>query len=187
MIKEQESQDANEASIRAVASTAGLCFIDAPHATQKKLKAQRFSPLGLKLAEEEHEQKDDDLHQLPVAQRQSNGQFQHGESPVYAGSAANLLRVGNLLHAVARVALGLPRMALSGSRGCSSGGFQTYKVFRRPLSPHLKPCSCTAAWATNPSSLPRTRLCAGDAFVKPNAGNNLPANSKRSAAVGRSG
>jgi len=63
--------------------------------------AQPLSRLGFKLAEEEHEQKDNDLNQLLVAQLKLDCQFQHGISPVYAGSAANWFRVGYLLHAVA--------------------------------------------------------------------------------------
>ena len=53
------------------------------------------------LAEEEHEQKDGELSQLLEAQLKLDCQFQHGIRPVYAGSAANWLRVGYLLHAVA--------------------------------------------------------------------------------------
>lgn len=49
---------------------------------------------GVLLADEEHEQKDDYLHQLLVAQLKLECQFQHGNGLVYAGSAANWLRVG---------------------------------------------------------------------------------------------
>ena len=62
--------------------------------TQKKWMAQRLSPPGLELAEEKHEQKNDCAFQLLVAQLKLECQFQHGESPVYAGSAANWLKVG---------------------------------------------------------------------------------------------
>jgi len=68
---------------------------------QKKSMARRLSPPGLKLADEEHDQERDELQHLLIAQRQLDCQFQHGISPVYAGSAANWLRVGYLLHAVA--------------------------------------------------------------------------------------
>lgn len=56
------------------------------------VKAQSPTPFGagLMLAEEEREQKDDDLNQLFVAQLKLDCQFQHGKSLVYAGSAANL-------------------------------------------------------------------------------------------------
>ncbi len=115
MTKKQTPQDANEASIRAVASTAGLCFIDAPYLRkQKKWKAQRFSPLGLML-EEEHDQERDDMQNLLIAQPQFECQFQHGNSPVYAGSAANWLRLAFIKRPCPALALGLPRMALSGS------------------------------------------------------------------------
>ncbi len=40
---------------------------------------------------QEHEQEDQDLHHLLVAQADLYCQFQHGISPVYAGSAANWL------------------------------------------------------------------------------------------------
>lgn len=63
--------------------------------------AQPLSGLGLTLAKEKHEQKDDEMYQLLVAQPQLDCQCQHGISPVYAGSAANWFRVGYLLHAVA--------------------------------------------------------------------------------------
>ena len=46
--------------------------------TKKKLKAQPLSRLGLKLAEEEHEQKADNLNQLLVAQLKLNCQLKHG-------------------------------------------------------------------------------------------------------------
>ena len=46
---------------------------------QKKLKAQPLSRLGLRLAEEEHEQKGDDLNQLLVAQLKLDGQRKHGK------------------------------------------------------------------------------------------------------------
>ena len=86
----------NEPCLFGVRLTDSLCFIGVPYARkQKKLKAQRFSPLGLKLAEEEHEQKDDDLHQLLVAQLKLDCQLEHGNSPVCAGSAANLSTVTN--------------------------------------------------------------------------------------------
>jgi len=62
--------------------------------TQKKLKAQPLSRLGLKLAEEEHEQKADNLNQLLEAQLQFDCQRKHGNSLVCAGRPANLLKVG---------------------------------------------------------------------------------------------
>lgn len=40
------------------------------HPLQKKSMAHRLSPMGLKLADEEHEQEDDELDQLLVAQLQ---------------------------------------------------------------------------------------------------------------------
>ena len=89
--------------------------------SQKKLMAQPLSGLGLRLAEEEHEQKDDDLNQLLVAQLKLDCQFQHGISPVYAGSAANWLGLAICYTPLHGVALGLPRMALSGSKGWPLG------------------------------------------------------------------
>lgn len=89
--------------------------------TQKKLMAQPLSRLGLRLAEEEHEQKDDDLNQLLVAQLKLDCQCYHGSSPDYAGRPANLLRVGIYRAPCLALALGLPRMALSGSKGCPLG------------------------------------------------------------------
>lgn len=55
---------------------------------------QRVSPLTLKLALDEHDQGYDDLQHLLIAQLELDCQFQHGKSLVYAGSAANWLRVG---------------------------------------------------------------------------------------------
>lgn len=75
--------------------------------------ARPLSGPGLKLAEEKHEQKDGEMYQLPVAQRQLDCQFQHGCSPVYAGSAANWLGLAICYTPLHGVALGLPRMALS--------------------------------------------------------------------------
>ena len=49
---------------------------------------------GVLLAEEEHEQKDYQLHQLLVAQIQFQCQLEHGEGPVCAGRPANLSKVG---------------------------------------------------------------------------------------------
>ena len=155
-----------------VTSTAnvGLRFIAAP---QKKLMAQPLSRLGFRLAEEEREQKDDGLNQLLVAQLKLDCQFQHGISPVYAGSAANWLGLAICYTPLHGVALGLPRMALSSSKGFSSGsklcGLRFYRGSTRHTTnalrfPHLKPCSCTAAWVTSPSSFSRKRLCAGDIF-----------------------
>lgn len=56
-------------------------------------KTQPLSGLGMYLTVEEHEQKQYGLYLL-VAQRQRDGQFQHGESLVYAGRPANWLMVG---------------------------------------------------------------------------------------------
>lgn len=80
--------------------------------------AQPLSGLGLMLAEEKHEQKEGEIYQLLVAQRQLNCQFQHGISPVYAGSAANWLGLAICYTPLHGVALGLPRMALSSGCGC---------------------------------------------------------------------
>lgn len=127
----------------------------------KKWMAQPLSRLGLILAEEEHEQEYGEMYQLFEAQRQLYCQFQHGISPVYAGSAANWLRVGYLLHAV----------AWRGSRLTANGlerrldwfwGVPTASRRGGHCQRHLKPCSCTAAWVTGPSSLPRARLREGD-------------------------
>jgi hypothetical protein len=71
---------------------------------------------GVNLAEEEHEQKDGEMYQLLVAQRQLDCQCQHGISPVYAGSAANWLGLAICYTPLHGVALGLPRMALSSGR-----------------------------------------------------------------------
>lgn len=46
------------------------------------------------LAEEEHEQKYGEMYQLLVAQLNLDGQRKHGNSLVFAGRPANLLRVG---------------------------------------------------------------------------------------------
>jgi hypothetical protein len=46
------------------------------------------------LAEDEHEQKDDHLYQLLVAQLKLDCQCDHGVSPDYAGMHANWLMVG---------------------------------------------------------------------------------------------
>lgn len=70
------------------------------------------------LAEEKHEQKDGEMYQLLVTQRQPDCQFQHGISPVYAGSAANWLGLAICYTPLRGVALGLPRMALSVGCGC---------------------------------------------------------------------
>ena len=82
----------------------------------------------MKLAEEEHEQKADNLNQLLVAQLKPECQFQHGDSPVYAGSAANLLKVGFGgyeepwavgARILCRLTTQLPlRRGLLGGRGC---------------------------------------------------------------------
>lgn len=48
---------------------------------------------GMQLAGEEHEQCCDHLQQLLVAQLQVDCQFQHCFHSVYAGSAANLVRL----------------------------------------------------------------------------------------------
>lgn len=79
----------------------------------KKWMAQPLSRLGLILAEEEHEQEYGEMYQLFEAQRQLYCQFQHGISPVYAGSAANWLGLAIYYTPLRGVALGLPRMALS--------------------------------------------------------------------------
>lgn len=126
-------------------------------APQKSCKASPFRSWFV--LPQEHEQENQNLHHLLVAQADLYCQFQHGNSLVYAGSAANWLTVGYLLHAVAwrgswLTANGLDRrlwLAMGSSLG-----------LKRPCLPHLKPCSCTAAWVTSPSSLPRTRLCVGD-------------------------
>jgi hypothetical protein len=55
--------------------------------------SQRLSPLGLWLTWEEHEQNDDELHRLLVAQLKPDSQFKHGENLVCAGWPANLLRL----------------------------------------------------------------------------------------------
>jgi len=109
--KVQKSAGRERTLIGQSLSNAGLCFI-AP-TLQKKLVAQPLSRLGLRLAEEEREQKDDDLNQLLVAQLKLDCQFQHGISPVYAGSAANWLGLAICDTPLRGVALGLPRMALS--------------------------------------------------------------------------
>lgn len=79
--------------------------------------AQPLSRLGLRLAEEEHKQKDDDLNQLLVAQLKLDCQCYHGSSPDYAGSAANWLGLAIWYTPLHGVVLGLPRMALSSSEG----------------------------------------------------------------------
>ena len=50
----------------------------------------------MELSWEEHEHKSDQLNHLLVAQLKLNCQFQHGLHLVYAGSAANLLKVSYL-------------------------------------------------------------------------------------------
>ncbi len=63
---------------------------------QQEVKTRRAFRLSwVLLAGEEHEQKDNNAFQLLVAQRQGNGQFQHGKSLVYAGRPANWLMVGS--------------------------------------------------------------------------------------------
>ena len=46
------------------------------------------------LHEEEHEHKDNNMHQLLVVQLQFDCQLEHGNSLVCAGRPANLLKVG---------------------------------------------------------------------------------------------
>ena len=92
-----------------------LCGIGTPNV--KKSKARPLSEPGTKLAEEKHEQKANNLNQLLVAQLKLDCQFQHGISPVYAGSAANWLGLAVYYTPLRGVALGLPRMALSVSYG----------------------------------------------------------------------
>jgi hypothetical protein len=66
---------------------------------QKSCKASPFRSWFV--LPQEHEQENQNLHHLLVAQADLYCQFQHGNSLVYAGSAANWLTVGYLLHAVA--------------------------------------------------------------------------------------
>lgn len=90
----------------------------------KKLKARRLSSPGLKLAWEEHKQECDQLHYLPVAQLQLERQFKHGDNLVCAGVHANWLRLAFVERPCPALALGLPRMALSGGlvgSGCPWG------------------------------------------------------------------
>lgn len=61
---------------------------------QQKSKARRLSPPGLWLAEEEHDQEREKLQHLLITQLKLECQLEHGKGPVYAGSAANWLRVG---------------------------------------------------------------------------------------------
>lgn len=84
----------------------------------KKATARPLSGSGFMLAEEKHEQKDDEMNQLLVAQRQLDCQFKHGISPVYAGSAANWLGLAICYTPLRGVALGLPRMTLSSGYSC---------------------------------------------------------------------
>lgn len=147
------------------------------HRAHTLQRSERPTPFGagLKLAEEKHEQKDGEMYQLLVAQRQLDCQFQHGISPVYAGSAANWFRVGYLLHAVAWRGSRLTANGLEHRLWLLDGCSAMRSIAIRPpvkvgpganrvaksesfQLPHLKPCSCTAAWVTSPSSLPRTRL-----------------------------
>ena len=79
----------------------------------KKWMARPLSGPGLMLAEEEHEQKGDDLHNLLVVQPKLDSQCYHGSSPDYAGWPANLLRVGIYRAPCLALGLGLPRMALT--------------------------------------------------------------------------
>jgi len=137
----------------------------------KKLKTRPISEAGLKLTEEKHEQNDSEIYQLLVANRQLYCQFQHGISLVYAGDVANWLRSAICYTPLRGVALSLPRMALS--IGCGLFIDKTLIDYRSMATfiniPHLMPCSCTAAWVTCPSSLPRAHLCAGDTFKQSEA------------------
>lgn len=85
--------------------------------TPQRMQSPTPFGVGVLLGEEEHEQKDDQLHQLFVVQLHFDCQLEHGNSPVYAGSAANWLGLAICYTPLHGVALGLPRMALSGSLG----------------------------------------------------------------------
>lgn len=71
--------------------------------TQKKLMAQPPKGLGLKLAQSKDKESycSHNSCNIQFELEAPTCQFQHGLHLVYAGSAANLLKVGYLLHAVA--------------------------------------------------------------------------------------
>jgi hypothetical protein len=118
--------------------------------------AQPLSELGLKLAEEEHEQEDGEMYQLLVAQLKLDRQREHGNSLIQRWRRRQLVKVGICRARCCALALGLPRMALSvgcGTKGCPVRGlrFRTLsRVVARQLG-LLAQVRCPArgsAWAT---------------------------------------
>ena len=59
---------------------------------QKKCMAHPLSRVGLKLAEDEHEQKDGDMCQLLVAQLKLDRQCEHGVSLIQRWRARQLVK-----------------------------------------------------------------------------------------------
>ena len=87
-------------------------------AMQKKWMNQPLSGLGLKLAEEEHDQECDEMQDLLIAQLKLDRQFKHGVKPCLRWRARQLIKVGIYKAPCLALALGLPRMALSGGLAC---------------------------------------------------------------------
>jgi hypothetical protein len=134
---------------------------------QKKWMAQPLSGLGLRLAEEEHEQEDDDLHQLLVAQLKLYRQREHGNCLIQRWRRRQLVKVGIYKARCCALALGLPRMALS------VGMVDSGCLFRGPINRTL-----SRVVARQLGLLTQVRCPArGSAWVtpmKPNVGHQGP-------------